>query len=55
MKKLESSNLQSISGGSWIGGFCAGVGVVSVLGFVNPAITVAVIGCAGYGVYSAFN
>lgn len=64
MKKIELSQMESIEGGSWIGGFCAIVGVGGVAGYLlrgaaaftgvgGAILTVSLVGCAVYGLATA--
>ncbi len=60
MKKLDNSQMEMIEAGSWLGGFCAILGVGGALGLVlkgaavvtgvgGAVLTITTVGCAVYG------
>ncbi len=64
MKKIELTKMETIEGGSWLGGFCAVLGVGGVAGYLlkgaaaftgvgGAVLTVSLVGCAIYGLATA--
>ena len=47
MKKINNYELERISGGKFVDGFCVGIGVASIVGLFTPAAPVAAMTALG--------
>ncbi|HNW97121.1 MAG TPA: hypothetical protein PKK00_01760 [Bacteroidales bacterium] len=54
MQNLSYEKMQTIEGGTFLGGFCAGVAIASLVA-PNPVTGVLGVGCIGYAIGSEFN
>ena len=54
MKNLSLEKMETIEGGTFLGGFCAGAAIATLIA-PNPITGVVNIGCIGYAIGSEFS